>query len=81
MVLMKRKLAQYLLDDPNTYSNLRLMKELTTNPYSEIVSSLEFEILLYEEVPQLLHRNYETVDHFLAYISTVKKYKYKFDQK
>ena len=81
MILMKRKLAQALLDDPNIYSNIRLSKELATNDFDEIESSLEFEIRIYKEVPELLYRNYETSDHFLAYISVVKKYRETIDKK
>ena len=62
-------------DVPRVYSKLRLELELSKQSINEIYKSLEFEMALYEQIPELLERNYYSVEHFLDYISLVKKYK------
>jgi len=69
-----------LQESPEIYSQLRLKKELEHTGIRNVIDSLDFEISLYEEVPHLISRNYETIEHFLAYITEVKNYKRKLDE-
>ena len=68
------------MESPQIYSELRFLKELDTFTFRKIEESLEFEINIYEELPNMLHRNYETIDHFLDYIIIVKNYRETLEQ-
>jgi len=69
----REEVKELLNNNPEFYANIRLTKELTQLSKPDIRNNLEYEIALYKHIPLLVDMNYETSEHFLAYISLIKK--------
>jgi Trm5-related predicted tRNA methylase len=70
--MVRKTLLHILETDSQFYARYRLQKELSEISRREIRDTLEFEINMYEELPDMLDHNYYSIDHFLDYISEVK---------